>query len=127
MKTKLLRKVQQHILEEPRRLNMRTFRTEVTGFYETDPPCGTTACIAGWAGLLNDPPSRHMNWQEGREVLGLSRPQSERLFTPPEFGPATHCWPKEFRRRYNLARSPAGRAKVAAERIEHFIKTKGRE
>ena len=48
----LLRRVQQLIQEEPRRLSMDTFGCD--GLSGPDvPACGTVACIGGWIGILS--------------------------------------------------------------------------
>ena len=53
MNTRLLRKVQKHILEEPRRLNMDIILDDrVSARDPKNPPCGTVGCIAGWAIVL---------------------------------------------------------------------------
>lgn len=72
---KLVRKVQNHILEEPKRFNMEDWTTHISDEL-TDasdwndptlmvehnklvkkqfPACGTTACIAGWVAILSKP------------------------------------------------------------------------
>ena len=48
----LAMKVKKHILAEPKRLNMSFWICDVTGIIDA-PPCGTQACIAGWACLLS--------------------------------------------------------------------------
>jgi hypothetical protein len=59
---KLLRKVQAAILAEPKKVNMNEFVNMSASNIETNkynktplPPCGTQACIAGWACLIGDP------------------------------------------------------------------------
>lgn len=49
---KRLRQVQKHILEEPRRLRMYLWVQKSPSWTADAPPCGTTACIAGWYSLL---------------------------------------------------------------------------
>lgn len=133
MNVKLLRKVQKHILEEPKRLQMWTYvklKGHVgsnTGEDEITRPwakCGTAACIAGWACVLKHGEIKarglgalaHGN---AAELLELNSEQANRLFLPDE-------WPEEFNKGFR----DDGRkktAEVAAARIDHFIKTKGRE
>lgn len=65
MNIPLLRRIQQHIREEPTRLNMgegilRAERARCSHSHNhtpphPTPPCGTVGCIAGWAVLLNLP------------------------------------------------------------------------
>ena len=51
----LLRKIKRHIQEEPRRLKMRFWGRKVDPLGRGKPPCGTQACLAGWAVLLSIP------------------------------------------------------------------------
>jgi hypothetical protein len=99
--------------------------------------CGTAACIAGHALLDAGYRLRIRDYEivspKGRKVdpssaaqrlLGLSSEQAARLFVAIN-------WPKEFRGKDDgeacydpdIYNDP----KVAAARIDHFIKTKGRE
>ena len=98
--------------------------------------CGTAACIAGWAIHLNgglktpketyehskDDAAYYVNFYSpyGARVLGLSSREGDRLFL-------IGSWPVNFAKRYYLAKTPKTRAKAAADRITHFIKTKGQE
>lgn len=131
MNTALLRRVKATILEEPGRLNM-----EIPFLPDSSVPCGTAACIAGWTVILarrrgREPFSttckrldrscegRH-HWLEiepkARELLGITQEQSSTLFHSDD-------WPYPFSQRYGNALTDGQRAKVAAQRIEHFIKT----
>jgi hypothetical protein len=142
MNVKLLRKVKAYILAEPRRLDMDVVGVIAQG--GDAPPCGTVGCIAGWAGLLaltvvpKNPEARvdRMSWIRGQDALHLTDAQANRLFREPSkagdevynMGVAySASWPARFARRYVRASRPATRAKITAERIDHFIKTKGRE
>lgn len=134
MNVRLLRKVKNHILEEPRRFIMRTWlltREYVGGpSYPSDngakevkfAKCGTAACIAGWAVLLHD--KRITNYDEiarrASELLELDEMKSYRLF-------GATWWPEPFGSQYRKAKTPTARAKIAAARIEHYIKTEGAE
>lgn len=139
MKTKrklnirLLRKIQKHILEEPRRFFMtgivhtgapgKTF-SEVSRMLFDDlplrvPPCGTTACIHGWTALFHDKTVKqtgHLSFQWSAKKIGLPPRKTESLFV-------AESWPKPFADQYTQARIPMRRAKIAAARIEHLIKT----
>jgi hypothetical protein len=55
MNVKLLRKIQKHILEEPRRLDMDVVLVKDIdpASWRDAPPCGTVGCIAGWACALS--------------------------------------------------------------------------
>lgn len=124
MNVKLLRKVKKHILAEPKRFCFHWARKSL------EAPCGTRACIAGWtiilgAGLMEPfdadgdlviPKSltrNKMGYYSGpaSKLLGITEEQADRLFV---------YWPSPFKDRgYD--------AKTAAARIEHFIKTEGKE
>ena len=121
MNVRLLRKVKKHILEEPRRFQMDGYvhrgrpgsMFEDLGLRYKVPDCGTVACIAGWAQCLSGGDSSPM------EALGLHG-YEDRLFF-------MWNWPMNLRKRFYAAKTMRTRAKIAAERIEHFIKTKGAE
>lgn len=129
---KLLRKVEKHILAEPKRFYMGWWGTHYSKdtVEESDalPPCGTVACIAGWASILALPKGTlptprfidSLCAEKGQEVLELTISQSCRLFH-------VDSWPSAF--------NPAGysqlekqkQAELAVARIEHFIATGGAE
>lgn len=118
MKIRALRKIQEQILAEP------------TSLYMQDYFCGTAACIAGHAvlnagwkphtstGTCAKDNEIHCVWDVAREVLDLTERQAERLFI-------TLGWPENFDERYCSAKTAEVRAKVAAERIDVFIDSKG--
>lgn len=131
LNVKLLRKVQAHILEEPRRYEQNATidkgqpgERHISGM--AYPVCGTIACIGGWAQLLAKRPGQvHiLNFKSIAKTLGLGMPQALRLFayTWDERG-----WPEKFKAAYAAAKTPRQRARVAVRRIDHFIKTKGAE
>lgn len=134
LNVKLLRRIKRHILEEPKRFVMRLqFRRSFPGnvIFGDDyknhvvPECGTVACIAGWALLLDkrriaegDP--WHNISQKASRVLGLREwvgdPWKHPLFQ-------VEGWPKVFAGRFRKAGLLRTRAKIAAARIDHLIKT----
>lgn len=135
MKVALLRKVKNHILSEPKRLRMwgyvmrkatnKAVPLATINKYRPFAKCGTAACIAGWTCLLQLKPTETGEFygvdyfQHAQELLGLSEAQAEVLFMP-------DAWPVEFKD----GTTDDGKrktAQVAAARIEHFIKTKGKE
>lgn len=143
MNVELLRKVKEHILDEPQRLDMSMFGQRTEG--EMAPPCGTTACIAGWAVILSDPKLFTVDIEEfddvlsdayktGRELLRITPGQARRLFF-------VGGWPLTFKEKmryldmsdYDGTYGTAGlavlkaRAAVAAERIDYFIATDGND
>lgn len=127
MNTRLLRKVAEHIAEEPRRLNMHLISIRKDPSSYNAPPCGTVGCIAGWACMLSGIPLDQASWRKGEELLGLTDLQSMRLFDFPTEDGCSDGWPRKFGKRYVEAKTPKGRASATLARIEHFIKTKGAE
>lgn len=129
MNVKLLRKIQKHILAEPRRLVMSIIerRGNPNTLIPVEPDeysnynqyekrqkfadCGTAACIMGWARLL----ASHYNGHD--DSLDI------------EFGKlcSARTWPTKFAKAYAKAKTARSRARIAANRIEHFIKTRGKE
>jgi hypothetical protein len=142
MNVRLLRKVAKHIAEEPRRLDMDVL-TDIRDPKEDDrnPPCGTVGCIAGWSCLLTGMPRKKSwsptrYWEHGQKLLGLTKEEGKRLFNTPSDAVFEHerygeditmYWPLRFAKRYENAKTPRGRASATVARIEHFIKTKGKE
>lgn len=126
MNVRLLRKIQGHILEEPKRFIMADVidraqpgeRVEDYGLEWAMPKCGTTACIAGWALLLSNSYSYDMHQAAG--LLGLEYDASDTLFY-------VGGWPPNYQTQWGAAKTPRMRARVAVRRIDHFIKTKGAE
>lgn len=127
LNVKLLRKIQKHILEEPRRFMMASYvrwgkpgariprEQRLPDQSHIFPACGTTACIAGWANILSgEPPYRAADPRLAVKRLGIKAEQAVPLF-------ADLAWPDPFRDRYRKAKTPAQRAKIATERIEHLI------
>lgn len=138
MNIKLLERVKAHILEEPRRLCMSEVLTKsnhpIDWGYESgfnsmaaaskdlskdeQPPCGTVGCIVGWGSKLSH--KTNQNVYTDSSVFKIEYDAGKRLFYVDE-------WPRKFRLRYGKCRTAKQRAKVTAERIDHFIKTNGEE
>ncbi len=138
MNVKLLRRVQKHILAEPKRLLMS--EGIVKGAPDTDydgsdkwgddydptvirmPACGTAGCIAGWSCLLGNPEFKKTRWIDvNNAAIGLLEIDTpDRLFR-------VGLWPTQFRDAYTKAKTPAGRARTTSRRIDHYISTKGAE
>jgi hypothetical protein len=142
MNVKLLRKIQRHILAEPKRYAQDTVITrgkagDIFGVeYEVGrhlfPECGTVACLGGWAELLSkDQRPRGVSTLEfARKILGLTEDESARLFSginEEMYIGIGRSWPKQYETAYMNAKTLRGRAHVAVRRIDHFIKTKGAE
>ena len=124
MNVKLLRKVAKHILEEPRRFMMRTWRVKGAPgepLYDHKrkhkfPSCGTVACIGGWCALLS---GKDVFGTNLHKLVGITVAQGDRLFY-------RSSWPKQFKSKFKEDGSLTS-ARIGAKRIEHFIKTKGKE
>lgn len=132
MNVPLLRKIQQTILAEPKRLKMsRWLGTVREG--KDNPNCSTVGCIAGWAAVLTAPKGQtikdtakkvirvhgaHNVEDMGREALGLTYEQAVRLFHVWE-------WPGRHQEAYEEAKTPEARATVTVDRIDKFIACKG--
>lgn len=119
MNVKLLRKVKDHILEEPKRLFMPCILVEDTRGFDKDriPPCGTMGCIAGWACFLSGE-AADAGGKEAARLLKIDDVQATRLFF--DYGG------KKYEPAWG-GHGTAEEAELIAERIEHFIKTKGQE
>lgn len=116
------------------------------------PVCGTQACLAGetvlttGAGFLRPfvngagggiELKSGLNFlgdieEQATRDLGLTYTQQKNLFylndmLREEESSLGMGWPEKFGKAYKDARTPQGRLYVAIRRIEHFIKTKGRE
>lgn len=138
MNVSKLRKVKDHILEEPKRFLMANWirfsekgRRGFTFFTLNDKKkkrefakCGTAACLGGWTVLLhrkNMTPEKMVEsdvQSEASRILGLDCEESERLFLQSQ-------WPEQFRTFKDSG--SVQDAQIAADRIEHFIQTNGAE
>jgi len=137
MNVRLLRKIQKHILEEPKRFKMSSwvtrkedgnetaYDTEVANVKEWKfAKCGTAACIGGWAIILSGKLERARDTcNYGRmagKLLEIDHPSENLLF-------GLCSWPEEYRDKFVNAKTLRARAQAAVARIDHFIKTKGAE
>jgi hypothetical protein len=123
MNIPLLRKVQEQILKQPLNYNQDYFESDVVG-------CDSTHCIGGWAAVL----SGHQGYFNSgsmenfaAEKLELTPKQAEILFygqnnIEDKFN---GIWTKQDNDGARL--TPLEIAQLACERIDHFIKTEGRE
>lgn len=133
MKTKMLRKVQEFLLAEPRQFDMNNWirSPRLVNVLEM-PPCGTVCCVAGAAYVIdkNKPLDKVRNdliktlstyrvETEAKRILGLTEAQATRLFYK-------SGWPARFRRAYEKAKTPAERVQAGVKRIDYFIKTRGK-
>jgi hypothetical protein len=139
LNVKLLRKIQRHILAEPKRFIMDTWIRRGDPFEDLMmpdaglpsivlPACGTAACIGGWALQLsgkriatNTPVAKR-----AKAILGIT-PQNDDDSWPEDRLFITDNWPSEFYIRFEESQDPQERAQIACARIDHFIATKGAE
>jgi hypothetical protein len=120
------------------------------------PVCNTAACLAGQTvlvfgtGVLNDDGGIDIiqklelpsGWDDSRnnqilaqatKDLGLTANQRDRLFFfKGWYNVGTEetvytGWPEQFRSQHDKAKTQQGRILAAIRRVEHFIKTQGRE
>jgi hypothetical protein len=127
MNTQLLLKIADTIAKRPKGLVMRHWHADATiGTCVRTPKCGTAHCIGGWAAILTGDNSRVTDntpavVRRYGKLLGLSPAQAERLFFLYE-------WPIQFSTSYGMeSEGSPERAMIAVQRIQHFIKTDGRE
>ncbi len=131
MNIPLLKEIQAAILEEPKRFQMSWWIEE-----SNETPCGTAACIAGHAVIINEVRILQKTLKDfhvikkiahqliyveenARVLLDISREQSARLFL-------LDRWPWKYKNRY-ASSDQIGRAQVACARIEFFILTEGKD
>lgn len=130
LNVKLLRKIQRHITEEPRRFFMADFvalssdakkwsrGTSSSDLSPVPPPCGTAHCIAGW---INEFIGRSAaDTDAACLAIGLVPDPADALGYSPLF--YLPKWPKMLRSRYEKAKTPKARAKIACDRINYLIK-----
>jgi hypothetical protein len=127
MNIKLLNQIKEAITNEPRQFVMENF------FYvdEHIPNCGTACCIAGWAIAIHNncnPVTAHsiaakkLNYYDAQaeEILNIPIDLGRSLFY-------IERWPMQFNYRWRFATDAVERAKIACDRIDHFIATNGEE
>lgn len=109
--------------------------------YRPAPPCGTIACIAGWAVLIDNPNSGLYDPVDDEPIdvraarlLGLEVEIRKEPYFDFKWSPIANLlfyssgWPPLIRERYRDAsceRDYVKMAQVAADRIDHFIATDG--
>lgn len=138
LNVKLLRKIQAHITEEPRRFFMDECIIKASTPEEwvnaaedhwdaskTMPPCGTAACISGWTNILTRAKSldQYQDFDRAIASLGIVKSSDFHDWTGADYLFLAECWPKQFSSRYKKAKTPKTRAKIACERINYLIAT----
>ena len=101
LNVRLLRRILRHIKADPRRYNQGTWGVEKPAEHG-GPPCGTQACIAGWAVLLSVPRRNWLRWisrsdeemkngekscirARAKKLLGLTEEEAQYLFGVMEY------------------------------------------
>lgn len=128
---RLLRRAVAAIQRWPSSLDMQDWITHsVRKGRRPEPYCGTTACLAGHVALaagwkpseatarMENKKWGQIDWAEdvATRLLGLESHLATRLFY-------LYMWPDEYRDAYDSRCSNRARARVVAQRVEHFIKT----
>jgi hypothetical protein len=125
LNVKLLRKVKKHILEEPRRFfmwgvhqtgrpNKDTYKADGSHGRVKFPSCGTAACIAGWTCLLGGEKD-NVSMSVANQLLGVGGIATASLYN-------ANYWPAPLASQFRTAKTPLQRAKIAAKRINLFIR-----
>lgn len=124
LNVKLLEKIREHILDEPKRMNMGCW---ITQGEDLKPACKTVGCIAGWAVALSIPKTRRTFAKDlpvssvdiermAEELLRLPHYHTDELFLP------LH-WPERFTHRLNkYAPGSQKYAAVVSARIKAYEK-----
>jgi hypothetical protein len=116
MNVRLLRKIAKVIQEKPRQFDMRWLHMKANK--PTLMKCGTAHCILGWASVMLKKDIG--NGGSGCDALGVDMESLNRLIF-------VGGWPIQFSKPHETRKTNHAKAKIAAARIEHFIKTKGAE
>ena len=132
MNTKKLLRIKASILKHPGQFVMHSYFSKLNSLGKQATGCGTAACIAGWA-IANEYKDKTLkevttgDWryfieplEKAVQILDINLPQSYRLFNQDN-------WPDEFKDAWWEAKTAKQRAKVAADRIDFFIKTNGED
>lgn len=145
----------EQLLDSPEsaQFNMRVFGevydpSGIDVLKDYPPVCNTQACLAGetvlalgvaristFGGIILDGEDVRRSYgshiqSKATELLGLTDLQRKKLFY---FKAWTACdgngngWPEYFENAYTAAKTPQGRLYWAIRRVEHFLKTNGRE
>lgn len=117
MNVELLRKIADVIQQKPAKFQMEYLHMDRGGSAVQFEECGTAHCIAGWGAVLTG--KSLGNGSFGRAIRVNPEAEMRLIFL--------NLWPEAFSGRYNRAKQKRTKAKITAERIEHFIKTRGKE
>lgn len=96
------------------------------GERDSDAPCGTAACIAGWATVLSGNAAHtnirrlHRKAQDiATKELGINYEESRTLFGAEPYG----IWPEPFDLRWARALTRKSQARVAISYLKRILKT----
>lgn len=128
---RLLRKVQKAILAHAAHFDMGEWGKGLRAdeVLHDEPPeseCGTVACIAGFTVLIEDGRTGDNVATRAAELLNLDYDYDRNDSTGDMLFLLSN-WPTRFRARYRKAQRNITRARIAVERINHFIVTNGAE
>lgn len=124
---KLIRKIIKKIETTP-----EAYDQSVWGKKEPSAPCGTAACIAGWACYFGEKKTLKQLWRDpesaatiGAKLIGLDKGDYW-TDNPDEYGMFNgfaDSWPEPFSSRFHNARGPKGQAKAAVAYLKHVLRT----
>ena len=132
MNTEKLLAAKANILKHPSQFVMHSYFSKLNSLEKPATGCGTASCIAGWviANEYKDKTLKEVASDDWRiliepshravQILDINYPESYRLFN-------LSNWPAEFQEAWDAAKTAKQKAKVAAERIDFFIKTNGKD
>lgn len=133
---KLLEKIRDTILANPDHLDMSSWFGMTPEHYfqaRRRGECGAVACIAGWACQLNGWSPLEGTLRVKKTVRGLLHTEVPRSMACELLNLTSFtadllfyldAWPAPYLAQYEGAATAKGRARVAARRINHFIKHK---
>lgn len=108
MNSEPLLKVKEAILNNPEKFNMGSWK------------CGTTMCIGGWLAYLYPEQFKDDDSISKSAKSFIKLDYITRLFYVTR-------WPIKFHTAFIYARTNIAQAQIAADRIDHFIATDGKE
>ena len=117
---KLWEKVRDAILAEPEAYEQSNPYYEIIFKEKGKPNCDSPVCILGWVSYFTKRRAAHrLSDKKNAEIfLGLTGKESEYIFFH------DGCmWKESFSKRFRKAKTPKGRARIAASYINDILKT----